>query len=486
MTSKIWLWAGLGPAVLAGCASEPKDAGFSDVSQAVATRTGQKVLWNRRTPEDAQATAAVQELLKNELTADGAVQVALLNNHRLQAVFEDLGIAQADLVQGGLLKNPVLGGHLRFAGNDPTGTNLELSLIQDFMDLALRPLKRKVSEAAFEQAKLEVSQAVMDLAAETKAAFYAAQAADQGVEMMRTVLQAAEVSKDLAQRLHEAGNTTDLEWASEQATFERVRLDLGEAEAASLEARERLISRMGLWGPATAFRIAGRLPGLPEKEVDPAGLEALAVSQRLDLAAAGKAVEFQARRLGLTDKQRLIPELNLGLDYEKDTDGHWVMGPALELPLPIFDRGQARDQRAQAELAQARENYYALAVEIRSAARVAWNRMRSARERAEHLHKVALPLKDRIVRESQLEYNGMLIGGFQLFMAKQEEVLTGHQYVEALKAYWLARVDLERAIGGRLTSGEEAPSPPDKPAEEAPKDSGHEHHHHHEHEGEKP
>ncbi len=485
MRHRRWIGAGLATVALSGCASEPKDAGFSEVREAVAARTGQKVVWNRRTPEDAQATTAVQELLKGDLTADGAVQVALLNNHRLQAVFEELGIAQADLVQGGLLKNPVFGGHARFAGNDPTGTNLELSLVQDFVDLALRPLRRKVSEAALGQARLEVSQAAMDLASDAKGAFYAAQAADQSVEMRQTVLRAAELSLDLARRLHEAGNTTDLEWATEQAAFERSRLDLAEAEAEALGARERLIALMGLWGPATGFRMAGRLPELPAKEIDPAGLESLALAQRLDLAAARQAIEVQARRLGLTDQQRLVPEFNLGLDYEKDPDGSWVLGPSLEVPIPLFDRGQARTSRAQAELAQARETYYALAVEIRSAARAAWYRMRANRERAEHLHKVVLPLKDRIVRETQLEYNGMLIGPFQLFTAKQEEVLAGHQYVESLKAYWLARTDLERAIGGRLAQSEEPP-PPAKPAEEPPKEPGHEHHHHHEHEGEKP
>ena len=74
-----WTLSALTTAALAGCASEPKDAGFPLVQEAVAARTGQQVIWNRRTPEDVQATTAVQALLKGELTTDGAVQVALRN-----------------------------------------------------------------------------------------------------------------------------------------------------------------------------------------------------------------------------------------------------------------------------------------------------------------------------------------------------------------------------------------------------------------------
>ena len=56
----------------------------------------------------------LQALLEGELTTNAAVQIALLNNAALQATFEELGIAQAELVQAGLLKNPVFAGHVRF------------------------------------------------------------------------------------------------------------------------------------------------------------------------------------------------------------------------------------------------------------------------------------------------------------------------------------------------------------------------------------
>src|SRR5438445_11000354 len=96
----------LGAGVLAGCAHVDPNPAFRELANTVHLRTGKRVQWNRGTAEDAQAQAAVASLLSRPLTADSAVQIALLNNRNMQATYEELGIAQADLVEAGLLKNP--------------------------------------------------------------------------------------------------------------------------------------------------------------------------------------------------------------------------------------------------------------------------------------------------------------------------------------------------------------------------------------------
>ena len=89
--------------LLAGCASFSPDGGFGKVSQLTQERTGQGVAL-QRSPEDAQtARNRVAELLQAALTADAAVEVALLNNRGLQAKFGDLGIAPVLCVGCGIL-----------------------------------------------------------------------------------------------------------------------------------------------------------------------------------------------------------------------------------------------------------------------------------------------------------------------------------------------------------------------------------------------
>src|SRR2546422_11661632 len=84
-----------GTVALAGCAHVDPNAAFQELANTVHLRTGKRVQWNRGSAEDAEAQAAVASLLGRALTASSAVQVALLNNHKLQATYEELGIAQA-------------------------------------------------------------------------------------------------------------------------------------------------------------------------------------------------------------------------------------------------------------------------------------------------------------------------------------------------------------------------------------------------------
>src|SRR6266496_5784223 len=118
----------LSAATFAGCAHVDPNPAFADLANTVHLRTGKRVQWNRSSAGDAQAQAAVTSLLSRPLTADSAVQVALLNNHNLQATYEELGIAQADLVEAGLLRNPIFTFERRFPGQA-----LEADLLKEFI-----------------------------------------------------------------------------------------------------------------------------------------------------------------------------------------------------------------------------------------------------------------------------------------------------------------------------------------------------------------
>src|SRR4029453_6313933 len=118
--------------LVTGCATFDQRTGFSDVSTVVETRSGKRVVWYRGAELDAQVDQEVRALLHDTLTVDGAIQVALLNNRNLQALYADLGVAQADLVQAGLLRNPVFDGAVRFlvGGGQP---ELEFNTAMDFL-----------------------------------------------------------------------------------------------------------------------------------------------------------------------------------------------------------------------------------------------------------------------------------------------------------------------------------------------------------------
>ena len=97
----------LAGATLTGCTTLSPQLAFDDVALSVEQRTGQRIEWDRGTEDDLAARVAVANLLKRPLTMKSATQIALLNNRGLQSTYTELGIAQAGLVQAGLLKNPI-------------------------------------------------------------------------------------------------------------------------------------------------------------------------------------------------------------------------------------------------------------------------------------------------------------------------------------------------------------------------------------------
>jgi cobalt-zinc-cadmium efflux system outer membrane protein len=433
-----------------GCASVQRKAGFGEVQTLVAAREEQRIYWIRGAPEDEEVSRKIDELLQEALSSEVAVQVALLSSSSLQATYEDLGVSQADLVQAGLLRNPVFFSTVRFPDRPPSGLSVQFEAAQDFLDLLLVPARKRLAEDAFEQAKLRVSDMVLKMAASTRRAYYETLGAHQAASVRRLIAEAAGAAFELARRIHAAGNLSDLGLAREQGLLDQARVALAHSEATLRENRERLNRLMGVWGERTGWRLPAKLPDLPDAEITFERLESLAIVNRYDLSAARKELEIAARTLGITREWRYFLAADIGATAERDTDGQWVAGPSLSLELPIFDQRQARIAREEALLRKEIAKITALAIDIRSEVRELRDRLIHYRRLAEHYRTTVIPLRERIVNLTEREYNYMLVGAFDLLVAKQQEFDAYEEYIAAVTGYWVARVDLQRAVGGRL------------------------------------
>jgi cobalt-zinc-cadmium efflux system outer membrane protein len=436
--------------LLMGCATFDQRAGFPEVSATVAERSGLQVVWNNGTELDAQAAEKVRALLSDVLTTDAAVQVALLNNRGLQAVYADLGVAQADLVQAGLLRNPIFDIGVKFplTGEE---ANLELATTMNFLSILYMPLRKRVAAARFEDAKLQVSGAVLDFAATVRAAFYRHQANEQMLELQQTIGQGLAIGLEVTRRLHAAGNITDLDLAKERAGVEEAKLQLRAAEVGVRQSREQLNTLMGLWGQDTAWRIDRHLPDLPEAPVPLDGLERQVLSQSIDLASARQRMLVAGEQLGVNRATALVSDFDLGTVEERN-EGAWEVGPTFAFPLPLFDQGQARVGRAGSELRRSQQEYYDLAVRLRATLRAVRDRLQGAQDRAVYYRDILLPLRERIVNETLLHYNAMQVGVFQLLRARELQIQAAVAYIQTLLEYWLARTDLGQLLSGRLPS----------------------------------
>jgi cobalt-zinc-cadmium efflux system outer membrane protein len=459
------------PLAIAGCASTNPKAAFNDVDKTVNARTGQSVQW-RNDSSSNQITMAIEPLLKTNLTAPTAVTIALLNNRSLQAEFEEIGISQADVAQASRLQNIEIAGSWRFPNRPPSAADIEYSAAGNLLDLLTLPAKKKVAARNLEQTKLRVADKVLQLAAETQIAFYDLQAQTELGKRLNTIIEVNDAQADLAQRQYDAGNINELELHNQQAPSMQSHLDLIKAKAEVQAQREHLNRLLGLSGEQINWQIADELPSLPEKELPLENLELLAVSQRLDLAATRSQAEAILAALRLKQHTRFIPGATIGVDTERTPDGQRVTGPTFDLELPIFDQGQPAIAKLMSEFQQSKDNYAAQEINVRSEVREARAGLLAAREAVEFGQKNLLPLRQKILGETLLHYNAMQKNSYDLLAAKEREQMAEQGGIAALRDYWLARVELERAVGGRLTNETNSPAPAMSPE---PMSSEHQH-----------
>ena len=396
---------------------------------------------------DACFDAQLAVLLQGELAEDAAIRIALVNNRTVAAEYERLGIARAELVQAGLLTNPVLDGDIKFF---ESAEEIELKLSQPFLDLFFIPLRTRIARAELSARKAEVTGVLVRVAFDVRRAFVTVRSAQQALDLRQQSLKAAEASRDLMRRLFDAGNVKAGELTLEEGGVADAKLALASAELAEREAREPMNVLLGVWGQNTQWRVSGRLSEGLGEGFNPEDIENRAIASSLDLAEARCHLQATAERAGISTWEGVFPTGEAGVAAKQETSGEWGVGPAAAVSIPIFDSGAARAAVARATLREQSARYAALAVEIRSAARVFRERSTALRDRAIYVRQVMLPLRSRLVRETLQSFNAMQIGAFDVLRARQDEADAGGEFVETLRDAWLARLDLAELLAGSL------------------------------------
>jgi len=440
--------------VLTGCASLSKDGGLDAVSALTSERTGHAV--QRQAPAgNAQPAPSAQpsqpsqpgvaEWLAQPLTPDSAVRIALARNQGLQAAFAELGVAEADLVQAGRLRNPgVSFGRLR-GGED---IEIDRSIGFDFVGLLTLPLRRDIESRRFEQAKLQAASQAVQLAMDTRRAYFNAVAAQQSAVYAGQVASAAQAGAELAQRMNRVGNWSKLDQAREQAFHADAAAQLARARHQATATREQLSRLLGAWGADTAYRLPERLPDLPDAPDEMAGIESRALAQRLDVQMARRNAEATASALGLSRATGFINVFDAGYANRSETGRPRANGYEIALELPLFDWGGARIARAEATYMQAVYRTADSAVRARSEVREAYSAYRSSYDIARHYRDEVVPLRKRISDEVLLRYNGMLASVFELLADARDQVGSVNAAIDAQRDFWIAETSLQSAVKG--------------------------------------
>ena len=445
--------------LLAGCASFSADQGMDAVADFAGGPLRKDVVALRSDADAATARDRVAQLIKRPLTAESAVQIALLSNRYLQADYSALGAAEAARIRASLPPNP------RFSLSRVTGGGAfeaEAQVALNILALATLPARADLATDQFRQAQLRAANATLRVAAETRRAYFEAVAARDIAAFLVQAQTSADAASQLAVKLGESGNINKLDQARNQVFYAETTARLAAARQRETGMRERLIRAMGLWGSDLAFRLPGTLPALPAHVRSVASIEKEAVLRRLDLQIARMEVAALAKSYGLTNATRFLDVLEVsGISKrvrEPGGDRANERGVGIDLEVPLFDFGETNVRQAEANYREAINRLTAKAVSVRSEAREAYQTYRAAYDIASHYQREVLPLRKIISDETLLRYNSMQIDAFSLLAEARERIASTSAAIEARRDYWLADTNLLSAtIGGGMT-GETARS----------------------------
>ena len=447
--------------LLSGCASFSPDGGMSVVAN-VASETINKDVIAIRTTEDAQLVRRlVGGLLHRTLNVDSAVQLALLNNRGLQAAYNELALAETDLVAESLPPNPTFS-LSRIAGDG--AFEIERRVVGDILALATLSFRSEIARQRFQRAQLRAAEETLRLAADVRRTYYRAVAGNELVGLFVGAKATAESTAQLALKLGQTGAMNKLDQAREQTFYAETVAELASLRREATSTRENLARLMGLWDGDLNFRIPEKLPMLPPHPKTLPRIEIDAVEHRLDLQMARIELAALAKSLNLTEATRFVTLVDIsGIDVRTRDPGsapYSRSGFDIQVQIPIYDGGEVRVRQASETYNQAFNLLTEKAVNVRSEARDAFRVYRAAYEIAIQYQREVLPLRKIILDELQLRFGSMQIDVFALLTETRQNLVALRAAGEAKREFWLAQSELQTAVNGGGSGETRRPSRP--------------------------
>lgn len=431
-----------------GC-MRPPSADDRYVSAIISDKVGGYVEWRAGACQDERIQTFIQCVLLSELSADAAIQIALLNNPKIQAVFEELDIARAGLVEAGLLTNPSFSLELRYPAVKGLQTNIEYLITSSLLDIFLIPLRTRLASTEFVQAKLRVSNEILTLAFNVRETYYELIAEKKKRSYISSVVELTSISNELFSRQNSVGNINSLEFQLSQSRLLEAELELSNSQAEMIRLTEKLNRLLGFTNEVCLILPDEILPEIDCQGFDLCALTSIALEERLDLQVARFEIIRLGQQLGLKEGWTYT-HLQIGLAGERDPDGTNLIGPGFSGELPIFNYGQAARITLVAQLRQAQDRLAELEIKVFSEVREAHKLMMSYLEILNDYRYRLLPMYDQILATSEGLYNVMGLGVDKLIENKRQEAAANRNYIENVKKYLVAKVELDRALGGSL------------------------------------
>lgn len=374
---------------LSACAQVDPAADFESAQRMIAASTGEAEVFDPSLP--ALTEAELDAILAEGLTLEEALSLALTNQRDLQASFHEIGIAHADWVQSKLLTNPSLDMLFRFASGSGGGDVLEATAGLELMQLWRLSARIESASTNLDATILQIARRAGEYLTTARKAYFEAVAAQ---ELFHVAQENVALAGDLANAvntLHTAGSADALALSLAQGPLLSAELAVRTARIDAAESKRTLAQALSLTRSVENLELSSALPSPTFLNDSADELVAQAWEQRLDLRAIDKTLEALAAQVRVEQK-KAWGSVELGASYES-TDGEdgALLGPALNLEIPLFDQNQAQVARAQSRWEQMRKLQGAARVAVAQEVRSQLDRVQSSAQDLAFYHERVLP-----------------------------------------------------------------------------------------------
>lgn len=390
-------------------------------------------------PPRASSEAPSRELLwEGGFSLEQACDLAEQNSPVLRAATAEIVASRGRTLQSGLYPNPVLeGGSPQWGANQ---TQFYSMLTQEIVTKRKLQLNRAAESRTITQAEQRFLRARYDVFTNVRKSFYAALASQRRSEILETMVEISERSRQAALALQRGGEGTVIDTLFLEVELERARVAQDNAVSKMVAHRRQLSAHAGLPGhelPPLVGQLTADLCGYADEQCQRDHLslhgELMAQSAEID----------RWRALIRRAEVEPYPNVNVGAGYM-----HQPLDPSnyalfqTSIALPIWNRNQGNIVAARANYNKASEEYQKQYNTLVAQLAESIGRLQVAETQTAKYQVEILPRAQRSLELTQKAYQQGQFDVLKLLQAQRVLIEARLQFVAALEDRWQAAAEI--------------------------------------------
>lgn len=435
MAMKLFLYVGFLLYLLSGCKT-PGTISRTAVSDSLQKATGFTI---QKESKPGITTIPPQVNATDGITEEEAVSIAIWNNAQLQADLATIAVAQTDVIEAGIVSNPLL----RYLA--PSG-GLQVSGYINFAFDFLFQRPKRIAAAQTEALRISQNslQRTYTLIRDVQIAYTDFLLSRERSSILNENAQIRKEMADLANSRLRNGDISELEVVTFQADSATAIDDVVRARLDTVLKKNVLTLLMG-FSPDTSILIQPTTFYSDSQKVVEQTYLQLAFDYQPELRAAQINMEAIGKRLGW-ERSRIIAFIpTLNYQHIPGNGGSKFLpnafNPGIQVEIPVLNRNQGRIARAKADMEAAAYQYVATRQRIALDLATAYQRYEQAWQSFQIWAGGTLPALEEAVRLSQSSYRNGDISYLPVLEAQRQLLTAKLRRVEI-------QADIRRSVSG--------------------------------------